>query len=306
MDRNSELGRAKPIGTADSRAPARTAGPTTREQRRFAFARSGAILALEGAQMPPGWEPVRDAVIEGSRTLGDAIVSITGERRGLPDLPRPRAVGIDRYIDPVTKVAYNKLGLRRRSELAAVDYRMTDVRLAQSMLEPVRGRYDLDHLERLHRQIFGDLYDWAGEYRRIDFSRVLNAEPGWKARFAPVNEIAVVAAAMRSQLGVWNTLNGLAPADLLARLTAFYIQLNYMHPFLKGNGRAIAALLSQLAHEARYALRFENVEPEVWSRATAYSMPRVGSGADAPQLARDESLIHGVFARIVVPLRDLD
>ncbi|MDQ6681137.1 MAG: Fic family protein [Pseudomonadota bacterium] len=256
--------------------------------------------------MPPGWDQMRAEVIEGSHTLGEAIVSITGERRGLPDLPRPRAVGIDRYIDPVTKVAYNKLGLRRRSELAAVDYKMTDVRLAQSMLEPVRGLYDLDHLERLHRQIFSDLYDWAGEYRRIDFSRVLNAEPGWKARFAPVDEIAAVAAAMRSQLGVWNTLKGLVPADLLARLTAIYIQLNYMHPFLKGNGRAIAALLSQLAHEARYELRFENVEPEVWSRATAYSMPRIGHSADAQKLMRDETLIRGVFARIVVPMGDLD
>ena len=292
--------------TADSRAVARDAAATSPDERRVAFARSAAILALEGLQAPPGWAGFRAEVIDGTRTIGDAIVAVTGERRGLPDLPRPRAVGIDRYVDPVTKVSYNKLGLRRRSELAAADYRMSDVRLMQLMLEPIRGLYDLDHLERLHRHVFGDLYDWAGEYRAINFSRTLNAEPGWRARFAPVAEIPAVVAAVRHDLGIWNTLKGLVHADFLARLTAIYIKLNYVHPFLKGNGRAIAAMLSQLTHEARYALRFEDVEPEVWSRATAYSMPRIGLAADAPKLMRDDSLIRDVFARIAVPMGDLD
>ena len=224
----------------------------------------------------------------------------------MPDVPLPRAVGLDRYIDPVTKIAYNRLGLRRRSELAAADYKMTDVRLAQLVLEPLRGTYDLDHLERLHRHIYSDLYDWAGEHRTIGFSRGLNSEPGWKARFARVDDIALVAASIRHDLGMWNTLNGLAHADFLVRLTAIYVKLNYMHPFLKGNGRAIAAMLTQLANDARYALHFERVEPEEWSRATAYSMPRIGNGPDAPKLMRDLRPIRDVFARIAVPMGDLD
>ena len=295
--------------TADARGSGRDTvppPPTTPTERRAAFARSAAILALEGLEMPAGWAEFRDQVIEGARSIGDAIVAVTGERRGLPDQPRPRAVGIERYVDPVTKVSYNKLGLRRRSELAAADYRMTDVRLMQLTLEPIRGRYDLDHLERLHRHIYADLYDWAGEYRSIDFSRTLNGEPGWKARFAPVDDIPAVAVSVRQDLGIWNTLNGLALPDFLARLTSIYVKLNYMHPFLKGNGRAIAGLLSQLAHEARYALRFEQVEPEVWSRATAYSMPRIGTDAEARRIDRDDTLIREVFARIAVPLGDLD
>ena len=196
--------------TADSRAFARDAAPTPPDERRVAFARSAAILALEGLQPPSGWAEFRAGVIDGSCTLGQAIVAITGERRGLPDVPRPSAVGIERYVDPVTKVSYNKLGLRRRSELAAADYKMCDVRLMQLMLEPIRGLYDLDHLERLHRHVFTDLYDWAGEYRTINFSRTLNAEPGWRARFASVDEISAVVASVRQDLGIWNTLKGLA------------------------------------------------------------------------------------------------
>ena len=290
----------------DSQSAGRESSFNTAAQFRRAFARSAAILALESLQPPAGWEEVRDQVIAGSRTIGDAIVGVTGERRGLPDVPRPRAVGLDRYVDPVTKIAYNRLGLRRRSELAAADYRMTDVRLAQLILEPLRGTFDLDHLERLHRHIYSDLYDWAGEHRTISFSRGLNAEPGWKARFARVDDIAMVAASIRHDLGMWNTLKGLAHADFLVRLTSIYVKLNYMHPFLKGNGRAIAAMLTQLASDARYALHFERVEPEEWSRATAYSMPRVGNGPDAPKLLRDLRPIRDVFVRIAVPMADLD
>lgn len=292
--------------TAESRSAARAAPFTTPNERRKAFDRSTAILALEGLEAPAGWDEVRAEVVAGTRSIGEAIVAVTGERRGLPDQPRPRAVGIDRYIDPVTKIAYNRFGLRRRSELAAADYKITDVRMAQLLLDPMRGRYDLEHLERLHRHIYADLYDWAGELRTINFSRGLNAEPGWKARFAPVEEIATMAGSVRHDLGIWNTLNGLAHADFLVRLTSVYVKLNYMHPFLKGNGRAIAALLTQLAHEARYALHFERVEPEVWSRATAYSMPRVGNGPDSPKLMRDLTLIRDVFVRIAVPMGDLD
>lgn len=292
--------------TPDSRAGARPAAPSTAEERRVAFARSAAILGLEGLRMPEGWAEYRASVVDGSRSVAQAIVAVTGERRGLPDLPRPRAVGIERYIDPVTKVPYNKLGLRRRSELAAADYRMTDIRLMQALTNPLRGLYDLEHLQRFHRHIFGDLYDWAGEYRTINFSRVLNGEPGWKARFAAVEEIPAIALAVREELGIWNTLNGLAHADFLARLTAIYVKLNDMHPFLKGNGRAIAAMLTQLANEARCELRFEDVEPETWSRAAAHAMQANGPTPDAPKLPRDLTLLNEVFAKIAVPMGNLD
>lgn len=292
--------------TAQARAGVDDVARSTVGERRVAFARSAAILALEAAPIPRGWAETRAEVVAGTRTIGAAIVAVMGERRGIADRPRPQAAGLDRHVDPLTKVSYNKLGLRRRSDLAAADYKMTDIRLAQIMLEPIRGIYDLDHLERLHRHLFSDLYDWAGEFRTINFSRALNTEPGWKARFAPVDEIAAVATALRQDLGIWNTLNGLAGADFLARLTAIYIKLNYMHPFLKGNGRAIAALVSQLAYEARYELRFEWLDPQEWSRASAYSMPQITSDAEGPKPVRDITLIRDVFARIAVPMGDLD
>ena len=107
--------------TAETRAAARVPPSTTPDERRAAFVRSAAILALEGLPSPAGWDDVRAEIVAGTRSIGEAIVAVTGERRGLPDLPHPRAVGLDRYVDPVTKVPYNRLGLRRRSEIVAAD-----------------------------------------------------------------------------------------------------------------------------------------------------------------------------------------
>jgi hypothetical protein len=33
------------------------------------------------------------------------------------------------------------------------------------------GTYDLDHLRALHRNLFGQVYDWAGQLRTIDISK---------------------------------------------------------------------------------------------------------------------------------------
>lgn len=33
------------------------------------------------------------------------------------------------------------------------------------------GGYDLAHLQRIHRHLFGDVYDWAGEIRTVALAK---------------------------------------------------------------------------------------------------------------------------------------
>jgi len=35
----------------------------------------------------------------------------------------------------------------------------------------VAGGYDLAHLQRIHRHLFGDVYDWAGEIRTVALAK---------------------------------------------------------------------------------------------------------------------------------------
>jgi cell filamentation protein len=36
---------------------------------------------------------------------------------------------------------------------------------------PLKGRFDLAHLQAIHRCLFGDVYEWAGQLRTVDMGR---------------------------------------------------------------------------------------------------------------------------------------
>jgi hypothetical protein len=73
----------------------------------------------------------------------------------------------DPYANPVTGVLRNKLGLGTAEELAAAEREITHAALILLSESPVRAAYDLPHLCAIHRRIFGDIYEWAGQIRTV-------------------------------------------------------------------------------------------------------------------------------------------
>ena len=82
---------------------------------------------------------------------------------------------------------------------------------------------------------------------------------------------------MAGEIKAWNRLKGLSQADFTAGITKVYVMANHTHPFPEGNGRSTQTLLSQLAREAGYELRFSNVDKRSWDMAAARSMPQVNA-----------------------------
>jgi hypothetical protein len=81
------------------------------------------------------------------------------------------AAGADPYLDPVSGVLRNRLGITGASELAQVEAALTVSRLIDLERRRLPGRYDLAHLQAFHRYIFGDIYAWAGELRTVAIAR---------------------------------------------------------------------------------------------------------------------------------------
>jgi cell filamentation protein len=79
----------------------------------------------------------------------------------------------DPYIDAVTGVLRNKLGLITTGELEAAEREITHAALIFLRESPVSPTYDLRHLCAIHHRIFGDLYDWAGQPRTVPIARLL-------------------------------------------------------------------------------------------------------------------------------------
>jgi cell filamentation protein len=77
----------------------------------------------------------------------------------------------DPYADPVTGVLHNKLGLSTSGELESAEREITHAALIFLKESPVQPSYDLRHLCAIHRRIFGDIYDWAGQLRTVAIAK---------------------------------------------------------------------------------------------------------------------------------------
>ena len=72
------------------------------------------------------------------------------------------------YFLPGTDVLRNKLNVRDAIVLSYVETQVSHVRIFEHVLgdEPV-DTFDYAYMRRVHRQLFGDIYDWAGQPRVV-------------------------------------------------------------------------------------------------------------------------------------------
>lgn len=74
--------------------------------------------------------------------------------------------GRDPYLYPGLDIMRNRLNIRQQQRLEQAAYEMTALRAATIELGPlVRG---LPHLRTIHRQLYQDIFDWAGQLREVD------------------------------------------------------------------------------------------------------------------------------------------
>ena len=77
----------------------------------------------------------------------------------------------DPYTYPGTDVLRNLLDIRDLQQLAAFEANATTARLIELDAAPIEGRFDIAHLQAIHRHIFQDVYPWAGEFRTVNISK---------------------------------------------------------------------------------------------------------------------------------------
>jgi cell filamentation protein len=160
----------------------------------------------------------------------------------------------DPYADPVTGVLRNKLGLTTARELEDAEREITHAALVFLKEAPVPPAYDLGHLCAIHRRILGDIYDWAGQLRTVAI-----AKGSW---FCLPQHIESSAAETFRALRGENLLRGLSRNAFTERLTYYLGEVNAIHPFREGNGRAQRAFFEQLAGEAGFTLDWQRLDAD--------------------------------------------
>lgn len=112
-------------------------------------------------------------------------------------------------------------------QLREMERKLTMLRILELLDKPVRGVFDLKHLQVIHAYIFQDVYDWAGELRKVDIAKG-NMFCNAMFLFGQAEEIF-------GKLKAENCLHGLEKDDFAARLAYYFSEINALHPFLDGN-----------------------------------------------------------------------
>jgi cell filamentation protein len=89
--------------------------------------------------------------------------------------------------------------------------------------------------------------------------------------FAPPAHIESYASEVFRQLAGEQHLCGLQREQFVDRLAHYYAELNAVHPFREGNGRAQRAFLRQLALDAGHTLAWEHLDAEALVHASQRS-----------------------------------
>src|SRR4029077_20819225 len=125
-----------------------------------------------------------------------------------------------------------------------------------------------------------DIYPWAGELRSVPL-----AKPG--SMFALPEHIESYTTEVLRELASEGHLRGSPREEFATRLTHYYAEINAVHPFREGNGRAQRAFLRQLALDAGHTLAWEQLD----SGTLVHAAQRSLQGDNLPMLDLIEQVL---------------
>ncbi len=167
------------------------------------------------------------------------------------------------YFYPGTEVLKNKLGITNAEELQQAEADITFKKLTELYLNPIAGNFDAEHYREIHRYLFGDIYDFAGEYRNVDMRKdfyfVTNSELE--------NSLNIVLEEMHRDF-----LKCHSYQDYVVFLAEFYYDILTVHPFREGNGRTTREFLREFvdAYIKDYKLKWSRMDKEQLNLGVKY------------------------------------
>jgi len=135
-------------------------------------------------------------------------------------------------------VLKNKFDIRDEKLLLQKESEIVLTKLSALILTGLEGNFDINHLKRIHKYLFGEIYDFAGEFRQVEiykpksdivFSKYVNIEEELSKIMEEANRLKNLKVNFETAMFLGN----------------FYYKLIMIHPFREGNGRTIREFLRE-------------------------------------------------------------
>jgi cell filamentation protein len=158
----------------------------------------------------------------------------------------------DPYTYENSTVLINKLDLRTQAELDAFEAEISSARAEEALPE---GILDFAHYRAIHRHLFQDVYDWAGEPRTVRISKDSNP-------FCFPENVADQSTKLFGELRQADFLRNLSAQEFSKAAAHFLAELNAIHAFREGNGRSQLTFFALLADNAGHLLNLDKLDPD--------------------------------------------
>jgi len=186
------------------------------------------------------------------------------------------------YCYPNSHVLKNNLDIHDAAALAEAERRMTALNILEIMDSPIRGKFDLKHLQAIHRYVFQDIYPWAGQLRTVNIAK--------GNQFCLCQYLETYARDIFAKRPVKGFLTEANAENMAERLTYYLSEINVLHPFREGNGRVQRIFVEYLAGAVGFHVDFSNVSDKAMIEASALSF------------AKDYAMMIAMFRGIISPI----
>ncbi|ALS76021.1 cell filamentation protein Fic [Planococcus rifietoensis] len=157
------------------------------------------------------------------------------------------------YCYPGTDVLVNAFDIRDEDKLKELETVYALYRLSELQLKKPKDPTDLNVFLDIHRCLLQDVYPFAGKLREEMTSK-------GSSTFAHPKHLASQLKQLFDELAEESYLKRMGKDVFIQRLAHYLAELNALHPFREGNGRAVREFARQLALNAGYLLDWAKIE----------------------------------------------
>jgi len=150
------------------------------------------------------------------------------------------------YTNPKTGVLRNRENIDDARLLLAFESLKVSARLEELLANPIKIKNSSSLLD-IHKHLFQDIYSWAGKVRTVEISK------GGKP-FFPLSHFRNAFMFIDTLIMEYRKIDRRDKIRLTQKLAEILDNINYLHPFREGNGRAQREFLRLLAKEKGLSL----------------------------------------------------
>ena len=167
----------------------------------------------------------------------------------------------DPYVIEGSTCLINTLGFTNTADLNEAEAELTKLTMAELFRNPVPATFDTVHLQTIHRRLFEDIYDWAGQFRAVEIGK-------GGALFLPYRLIHITLTHIFQQIQDEDLLAHLARIEFGRRAGFYLAQINKVHAFREGNGRTQRLFIEQLANHNGYTIDWNAISQHAMAQAS--------------------------------------